>query len=98
MSVGAGAHALVATRAAFQVEHQQALRFHQSLGEELVHGNVLGPDGAALVLSQPCVRRGLQAVPHVGKPLQHQLKIFGGNTHHLDVVERRAGGGARAAP
>ncbi len=95
--IGAGAYALIAARAAFQVEHQQALRFHQSLGEKLVHGNIFGSDGAASVFFQPFVGRGLQAVPNVGKLVEHQLKIFSRDAHDLDVVESRAGRGARAA-
>src|SRR5258708_6641970 len=36
MSVGASIYTGVAAGALFQVEHQQALRFHQSLCEELI--------------------------------------------------------------
>src|SRR6202043_965479 len=39
---GAGAHALVTAGAAFEIEYQQTLRFHQPLSEKRIHRDVLG--------------------------------------------------------
>ena len=45
VSIGAGADALIAARALLQIEHQQALRLHQSLGQELIDRHILCLDG-----------------------------------------------------
>ena len=41
MCVRTGAHALIATGAAVEVEHEKTLSFHQPIGQELINGNVL---------------------------------------------------------
>src|SRR5262249_53675921 len=49
VGVGAGVHAGIAARAVLQVKNEQALRFHQSLGKELIERNAFDHLQALLV-------------------------------------------------
>ena len=97
MCVGTGPHALVATRALLQVENEEALRFHQSLGEELVYGNVLRLDRVAQILFDPLAGNGSQFVANFWKAIKHELEIFARDAHDFHMVESGTRRGARAA-
>ena len=89
-------HAGVAARAFFQVQHQQALRFHQSLREKTLQrhaANHAQPLRFASWRSRQRVR-GPRGLRDTFPPC---AKILRGNADHLDVVERRAGRRARSS-
>jgi hypothetical protein len=91
VSVCASAYALIAARAAVQVEHEQALRFHQAVCEELIDRQVLHLGEALAILGKAFACDGFQSRPHIGEVLQHEFEVIARDTHDLDVVERRAG-------
>ena len=95
--VGAGVHAGVAARAILQIEHQQALRFHQALREELIERHAVHHLQALLILRAALVGDGLQALAHGRETLDHLAEIVVADAHHFDVIERGARGGADAA-
>ena len=81
-----------------QVEHQQALRFHQALGEELVDRQRLGAGWRAAVLRDALVAQSIPRPSRTsGKRVEHQVEIVAGDADDLDVVERGAGRGAQAS-
>ena len=94
--VGAGAHAVIAARAAFQIHHQQALRFHQALREEGIERRAGGGRQALLVLLLALARPTFQALANGGELLHHLMELFGVDAHHFHVIERGAGGRAHA--
>src|SRR5882757_1149041 len=95
--VGAGVHTSVATGAVFQIEYQQALRFHQALREELVEGDPLHHLQAVLIGGAAFRGNLLQTSSDVRKALNHLAEIVAGYFHDFDVIEGRAGCRARAA-
>ena len=97
MRVGAGAHALITASTAFEIEDEQALCFHQTLGEELVDGQRVNLHGAVTVGGDAFVGNRFERLTHVGEPLEHERKVFGADAHDFDVIERGAGRGARAS-
>ena len=87
MRISTGPNTHVAARAALQIEQQKALRFHQSLRQELVNGHAahaLCPDAIAL---DPLLGHTLQSSPYFGEAVEHHLEVFAREFHHLDVVE-----------
>ena len=97
VSVGAGVHAGIAARTVLQIEDEQALRFHQSLGEELINGNAVDHLQALLIGGAALGGGGFETGANAGETRDHIAKIVAGNTHQLDVIESCAGGGANAA-
>ena len=97
MRVGAGAHALIAARAAFEIEHEQALRFHQTLGEELVDGQRVNLHGALAVGGDAFVGDGFERWRTSGNCSSMSCKVIGADAHDFDVIESGAGRGARAS-
>ncbi len=89
---------LVATRKrskrSFEVEHEQALRFHQSLRKELINRDALDHFHALLVGEAAFFRDELEATAHCGEALHHVAEIVAGDAHHFHVVE---GGAIRRA-
>src|SRR4029077_10369538 len=96
MSVGTCSHALIAAGAAFQIEDQQALRLHQAVRKELVHGQVLHLRQAQAVFFEPFPGSQLQATSNVGKAREHEREVLAGDTDSLNVIQGRTGSGARA--
>ena len=95
VGVGAGADTLVAAGAFFEIEDEQALRVHQSLGEIAVEGQVaLGVALLGEVFGRALAGDLLDAAAHVGEAIQHLMEVFGGYLDQLDVIERGAGRGA----
>ena len=86
MGIGTGANALVAARAFLQVKHEKALRLHQSLRQELIHWNVLRLNGVPQIFFDTLVGNCLQLLTHLGKAIEHELKIFTGDAHDLYMV------------
>ena len=96
--IGAGAYAGIAARAALQIQHQQALRFHQSLSEKLIERHA-GGGGQPLAVLCPGARAraASRLAPHVGELFHHLVKFFGVDADQFDMIERGAGRGAAAA-
>ena len=94
--IGAGAHALIASRAAIQIEHQQTLSLHQSLVQELLHRHILDLNHSLAVGLEVLVRHHLHLLADVGELIEHHPEIVAGDANHLDVIERSAGRHARA--
>ena len=96
MGRGAGPHALVAARAALEVDDEQILGLHEALAQEVVE-----LDRAHRL---PLLGVGLQpGLGHLGQPrldvgelAQHQVEVLGLDAHRLHVVQRGAGAGAYA--
>ncbi len=97
MRVGARAHALIAASAAFEIEDEQALRFHQTLGEELVDGQRVNLHGALAVGGDAFMGNGFERLADVRETLEHECKVIGADAHDFHVIERGAGRGARAS-
>src|SRR4051812_32907989 len=97
VSVGTSLHALITTRAAIQIQHQQALRLHQPLCEELINGDGADLPEALMVFLQPKFGGFAYACVNLGEFPQHLVEVFPRYAHHLYVVERRASRGANAA-
>ena len=85
----AGLHAVVAARAFLQIDHQQAVGFHQPLGQEGIERDRRHRRGVALVVGHALGRRLLQVVSDVREALHHRFKVFGVDAHHFHVIERR---------
>ena len=79
MRIGAGAHAGIAARAFFEIQNQQALRFHEPLRQEPVEGNICGLLQTLAILLQ--ISRGdrFQAAAAVGKRIRMVLVIHQGS-------------------
>src|SRR5437879_12521 len=95
--VSASVYASVAARAVLQIQNQQALRFHQSLREELIDGHVVNHLHALLIRGAAFRGHGFQAASHARETLDHVAEIFTGDSNELDVVERSASGRSHAA-
>ena len=95
--IGACVHASVATRAVLQIQNQQALRFHQSLREKLIDGDVVNHLHALLVCGAAFGRHSFKAGSNAGETRHHVAEIAAGDSHQLDVIERRARRGSKAA-
>src|SRR5947208_4191238 len=91
------AHALIATRALLQVQQQETLRFHESLVQEGIDWDVLGGRDALPVLFRALARDLLEARADIRKPRHHQLEVFAGNLHDVDVIERGTRGRTHTA-
>src|SRR5580658_1201187 len=86
VSIRASAHALIAASTTIEVENEQALRFHQALTQELVHGNI-GDLGDSLPVLLPMIRRfRFQLPPDFREAVEHKLEIVSGNAHHLHMI------------
>ncbi len=90
VSVSTGPHALVTTRAAIEVENQQALRFHQALAEELVHGGVGNFRHTLPVLLHVFGCRFFELPADLRKAIEHDLEVFSGDADHLHMIKRAA--------
>ena len=97
VGIGASAHASIAARALFQVQDQQALRFHQSLRQEVVKRHRAHDGEPIAVLLQALLRCRFQAPADLREPLDHLLEVFAVDANHFDVIERGACGGAHPA-
>jgi hypothetical protein len=97
MRVCASAYTLIAASASLQVQHEQALGFHQAVGEKLIDRQVLHLGKALAILGKTFSCDGFQSRPHVGKVLQHELEVFARYPHDLHMVECRTGCRARRA-
>src|SRR5229473_2641777 len=96
--VGASVHASVAARAIFQVENQQALRFHQALGEELVERDALHHLQAVLVGGAAFGGNLFEPGPDIGEAVDHLAEIVAGYFHDFNVIKGCTGCRADAAP
>ena len=94
VGVSACLHTLITPSAFVEIQHQQALRFHQALGQERIHGHSLYLGEALAVFRGTPSGDRLQAAPHFRKMVQHQFEIFHANAHDFYVIERNAIGGA----
>src|SRR5215472_1273709 len=90
MRISAGVHASIAARTILQIENEQALRFHQSLREELVDGNAVHYLQALLIGGAALASDGFQSCAYAGKSCDHLAEIVAGNAHQFDVIESRA--------
>src|SRR5712671_6425345 len=88
MSVGASIHTGVAAGALLQVEHQQALRFHQSLREELIDGHVELRLHALLVLGAAFSGNFFETLTHAREKFDHLAEIVARDAQDFDMVER----------
>jgi hypothetical protein len=95
--VSAGIHASVAARAILQIQNQQALRFHQTLREELVDGDVVNHLHALLICGTALGGNGFEAGSNAWKTHDHVAKIVAGDSNEFDVIERGASGRSNAA-
>ena len=87
MCVGARSYALITAGAPFQIEHKQALRFHQTVREELVHGQVLHLRKAQAIFLEALPGNQLQAASNVRKAREHQFKVVARNAHSFHMVQ-----------
>ena len=97
VGIGASAYALIAARAALQVENQQALGFHQAVGEKLINWQRLQLSCAAAILRGAFLCNGLEFGAHFREALEHQFKVSARDAYDFHVVECRAGGGPWAS-
>src|SRR5260370_5740330 len=97
VSVGASVDACIAARAVLQIQNQQALRFHQSLREELIDGNAANHLHALLIGGAAFGGNGFEAGSNAGKTRNHVAEIFAGDSNEFDVIESGASGGSKAA-
>ena len=95
--IRASPHALVASRTSVEIQHQQTLRFHQSLGQERVHGDILNLLKALAIFRDAVPGHGLKTSADLRKALQHEIEILEPNAHRLHVVQRGAGGSPNSA-
>ena len=68
--IRASPHALVASRTSVEIQHQQTLRFHQSLGQERVHGHILNLLKALAIFRDAVAGHGLKTSADLRKALQ----------------------------
>jgi len=94
--VGAGIHASVAARAVLQIQNQQALRFHQSLREELIDGNAVDHLHTLLIRGAAFGGNGFESGSNAGETRDHVAEIIAGDAHEFDVIESCASGGSHA--
>src|SRR5229473_423033 len=94
--VGAGVDASIAARAILQIQNQQALRFHQSLREKLVDGDVVNHLQALLIGGVAFCGNGFEACSHAGETRDHIAEIVTGDADKFDVVESGASSGSNA--
>ena len=93
MGVGAGADALIAASAFFEIEDEQALRVHEALGEIAVERDIAL--GAALLGEIFCGALSgdvFEAVPHRGEAVQHLVEVFRRDLDQLDMIQGGASG------
>src|SRR5579864_9570386 len=95
MRIGACFHALVTTSAAVEVEHQQTLRIHQALTQEVIHRYVLQIVQTAAILFETLLGYGLEALAHLREALDHSFKVVATDLHKFNMIERRASRGAK---
>jgi hypothetical protein len=97
VGIGASVHASVATRTILQIENQEALRFHQALGEKLVDGNAVNHLHALLIGGTSLSRNSFKAGSNSGEPCDHVPKIITGDSNEFDVIKRCARRGSNAS-
>src|SRR5258705_7547744 len=90
MSVCASIHTGVAAGALLQVEHQQALRLHQSLCEELIDRHVELRLHALLVLGAALSGNFFETLTHAREKLDHLAEIVARDAQNFDMVKRNA--------
>ena len=95
--VGASIHTGVAARAILQIQNQQALRFHQSLREELIDGDVVDHLHALLIGRAAFGGNRLETGSNAGETRDHIAEIIAGDSNEFDVIESSASGGSNAA-
>ena len=74
VGIGAGAHALVATRAALEIENEQALRLHRALAREIdrLERSWLRTARRSVFSSLAFARRISRLLANLGKLLEHE--------------------------
>ena len=97
MRIGAGIDACIAARAILQIQNQQALRFHQSLREELIDGEVVNHLHALLICRAAFGGNGLETGSNAGETRNHIAEIIAGDSNEFDVIESSASRGSNAA-
>ena len=95
--IGAGVHTGVAARAILQIQNQQALRFHQSLREELIDGDVVNHLHSLLIGGATFGGNGFETGSNAGETRNHIAEIVAGDSNEFDVIESGASGGSNAA-
>src|SRR5260370_2878774 len=95
--VSASVHASVAACTILQIQNQQALRFHQSLREELIDRHIVNHLHALLIRGAPFGGNRFEPSSNAGKTRNHVAEIVAGDSNELDVIERSATGGSHAA-
>src|SRR5215510_10094740 len=89
---------LVAAGAPIEVEHEQALRPHQPLAEQLLDVHRAGlMERIVVERALPPERFLVQAAPDVGEALDQRMEHVLPDPYELDVVDRRARGRAGCA-
>ena len=73
--IGAGIDASIAARAIVQIQNEQALRFHQSLREELIDGDVVNHLHALLICGAALGGSGFETGSNAGKTRNHVAEI-----------------------
>ena len=81
-------YALVASSAAIEVEHQQALRFHEPLCQKRINWHVLDLCKALPILSSAIASDYLETRADLGKALEHEIEVLHPNAYCLHMVER----------
>src|SRR5450755_4109365 len=95
--IGAGSHASVAARAAFQIQYQQTLRLHQTLSQKMIQRHAGGRRQTLLILLLSLPGQNFQAAANLWELLHHLVEFFSVDTNQLHVIQRRAGGGAASS-
>ncbi len=89
--------ACVATRAILQIQNQQALRFHQSLREELIDRDVVNHVHTLLICGSALGGNGFETGSNAGKTRNHIAEIIAGDSNEFDVIKSSASRGSNAA-
>ena len=81
----------------FEVEHQQALRFHQALREEIIERDALHHRQPLAIHLRALLLNGFELPAHFRELRHHAIEIVGADADELHVIERGAGGRANVA-